>query len=281
MARLVCVIMTTQLTAMRVRLLKYHGIAAIGSRVALTYRASLLMRLVAVALQVYLLSVVWRAVYGARDSVSGVALDTMITYATLASVQTWLVTASSSSLLPQRIREGRIATDLCGPVGIFEQIILLQVGQAAVAAPPAVLVLLVASAAERLSAPASAPAVILYLISVVLGFAINLLIVSLLGMTAFWTVEVSGLMVIYQGISQFLAGALVPLWFMPGWLRATTEVLPFQALVHTPVSLYLGRLTGWGAVHAVAVQMCWVLIFLALGNLAWKRCIHRVVMYGG
>lgn len=248
---------------------------------ALTYRASILMRLVAVVLQVYLLSLVWRAIYGARDSVSDVALDMMVTYATLAGVQTWLVSASSLSLLPQRIREGRIATDLCRPVGVFEQIVLLQVGQAAVTAPFAALVLLVASMSEKFSAPVSIPATVLYLVSVALGFAVNLLMISLLGMTAFWTVEVSGLMVIYQGISQFLAGALVPLWFMPEWLRATAELLPFQALVHTPVSVYLGRLAGWDAVYALGIQVCWLLIFLSLGNLAWRRCLRRVAVHGG
>lgn len=36
--------------------------------------------------------------------------------------------------------------------------------------------------------------------------------------------------------SDFLAGALVPLWFMPDALRTLLEWLPFQAVMFLPAS---------------------------------------------
>jgi ABC-2 type transport system permease protein len=49
-------------------------------------------------------------------------------------------------------------------------------------------------------------------------------------MVAFWTLEPQGIMLVYRMAGQFLSGALVPLWFMPSWLRGIAQWLPFQGM---------------------------------------------------
>jgi len=74
---------------------------------------------------------------------------------------------------------------------------------------------------------------------------------------------------------------LIPLWFMPGWLRASVEWLPFQAQVYTPVSIYLGQTRGGEAAALVAVQLAWVVVLVVLLELVWRRARYRVVVQGG
>lgn len=263
------------------RLRVYRRFAAIGAQQALAYRANYLMNIVRLVIQVFLLTLVWTAVYDGRDSVDGVTLSTMVSYVTLATVQMWLVMTSSFSLIPQRVRTGKIAADLCRPVGPLQQSLADQIGRAGVILPVALLALPITSLVGGMQPPASALAGIAYAVSLLLAFTVAMLMATVVSMVAFWTLEVGGILSIYRSVSEFFAGALVPLWLMPDWLRVVAEVLPFQAMAYTPVAIYLGRLSGADMTRALAVQLAWVVAGYLLGRLVWSRALHRVVIQGG
>lgn len=265
----------------RHRLAVYRGFAGAGMRQALVYRANYLMTILRLVIQVFLLTLVWTAVYDGRDSVDGVSLATMVSYVTLVSVQTWLLMTASFSLIPQRVREGKIASDLCRPVGPLQQALADQVGRVVVILPVAGLALLATSLAGGMQPPASPLAAVGYAVSLLLAFAVAILTATVISMVAFWTLEVGGILFIYRSVSEFFAGALVPLWLMPDWLRTMAEVLPFQAIAYTPVSIYLGQLSGVDMVRALAVQAAWVVAAYLAGRLVWRRALHRVVIQGG
>jgi ABC-type uncharacterized transport system permease subunit len=81
-------------------------------------------------------------------------------------------------------------------------------------------------------------------------------------------------------VRTFLSGAVIPLWFMPGWLQAIADFLPFQAATFTPLSIYFGRPSG-GLAAALAVQLLWVLVLLGICAWVWSRAQRRVVVQGG
>lgn len=268
-------------TRWRHRLAVYHRLGVVGAQQALTYRANYLMNIVGLIIQAYLLTLVWTAVYADRDSVDGVSLSTMVAYVTLITVQTWMVNTSAYSLIPQRIREGKVAADLCRPVGLLPQAVADQVGRFAVTGPVALLALPLAALVGGIQPPASSLAGLAYGASLLMALAIAILLNTTIAMFAFWTTEVRGILFIYSSVSRFFAGALVPLWFMPDWLRTLTEILPFQAMAYTPVSIYLGQLSGVDMWWALGVQVAWIVVTYLLGRLVWRRALHRVVIQGG
>jgi ABC-type uncharacterized transport system permease subunit len=93
--------------------------------------------------------------------------------------------------------------------------------------------------------------------------------------------EISGIFLIYRMVSQFLSGALLPLWFMSRPLRLVSQVLPFQAVTYTPTAIYLGRLTGTRVLSGVALEAGWVVVLWLATRLVWSRAVHRVVVQGG
>ncbi len=103
----------------------------------------------------------------------------------------------------------------------------------------------------------------------------------IIGLIAFWTMETGGFLTIYSFANQFFGGVLVPLWFFPPLLRRVAELLPFQAQVFIPVSMYTGQLFGTQAVQALALQLFWVVALCGLARLVWQRAMQRVVIQGG
>ena len=100
-------------------------------------------------------------------------------------------------------------------------------------------------------------------------------------MTSFWTLEVTGIYLSFSLVSRLLSGSLVPLWFMPEWLRVLAGLLPFQATTFTPVAIYLGTLTGTAMWRALGISAVWVIILGVVLRLSWHRVLNRVVVQGG
>jgi len=260
---------------------RYLACARMQFATVLAYRADYLLTAVLLLVQVYLLRVVWTAVYADRGVADGITEHTVIAYATLATVQYTLFSPWRFSQIPQRVREGKVAMDLLRPVGFCAQMLAGQVGGTAAMAPFLLLALPFALLAGGAAAPPSALAAVAYAVSLVLAYTISQLLALLVGMVAFWTVENTGIFMIYRIVAQFLSGALVPLWFMPGPLRVLAQVLPFQATTYTPAATYLGEIHGSGLAVALGVQVLWVGLLAALTRMVWSRAVHRVVVQGG
>ncbi|GLZ77652.1 ABC transporter permease [Actinorhabdospora filicis] len=247
-------------------------------RTVFAYRVDILAWLVGIALHLVLMVTLWRAVYAGRPVVDGVPLAVMTTYASIAALQALLNNDDTVDWLTERIRDGKVGADLARPVGLLQQQVCGQAAQLVMKVPMIVLVGLVAMLAVGVSAPAAPGA---FLLSTALGWAVNCCLGLLLAATAFWTLETDGTMFLYFVLSGLLSGALVPLWVMPSWLGGLLSWLPWQAVVYTPVSIYIGRLSGSAMWSAIGVQALWAAVLAGLVVLVWRRAVHRVVVQGG
>ncbi|MBM7054989.1 MULTISPECIES: ABC-2 family transporter protein [Streptomyces] len=266
---------------LRTPLRAYLACARMEFRTALTYRTSYLSSFAMMLLQIWLLTVVWKALYDGRAEVDGLSLTTMTAYATLTTLQYQLVSPWRSSPIDQRVREGKVAVDLLRPVGFPGQMLAGQLGWASAAVPVLLVALPFALLIGAGQAPASAAAGFAYPVSLIGALLVNQLLGLLLGMVCFWTLEVSGALMAYRFVAQFFSGALVPLWFMPGPVRVAAEWLPFQATAYTPAAVYLGQVEGPGIVAALGVQFAWIAALGALAALVWSRARRRVMSQGG
>ncbi|MFE3383390.1 ABC transporter permease, partial [Streptomyces anulatus] len=200
---------------------------------------------------------------------------------TLTTLQYQLVSPWRSSPIDQRVREGKVAVDLLRPVGFSGQMLAGQLGWASAAVPVLLVALPFALLIGAGRAPASTAAGFAYPVALLGALLVNQLLGLLLGMVSFWTLEVSGALMAYRFVAQFFSGALVPLWFMPGPVRAAAEWLPFQATAYTPAAVYLGRIEGLGIVAALGVQLAWIGALGALAAFVWRRARRRVMSQGG
>lgn len=272
---------------LRARLIACLSLARMQARQQFAYRADFIFRLAGLFLQIYLSKLVWTAVYGGSHSVLGsnghvIPLATQLAYVSLASVQSWLLNPWGLSLLAERVRDGTVAVDLARPLRFTTQLLVAQAGTLFAVAPFALLALPFAIGIGEAQPPASTAALAAYSASLVPAYLSSLLLTTTVSMVSFWTLEVTGIFMIYRMVVQFFTGALVPLWFMSGSLRALAGVLPFQGLTYQPVALYLGQTEGLRPVlGALAAQWGWVFVLCLLLRLVWSRAQHRIVVQGG
>ncbi|MFE7622476.1 ABC transporter permease [Streptomyces sp. NPDC057509] len=251
-------------------------------RTAVVYRQNAAFLLAVVIVQTYILRKVWTTLYDGAAEVDGVALQSLLVYLTLANLQNWaLQDPSVGSYMYGRIREGQVAFDLLRPPGFVPQMLAHLCGSSLAMLLFAVAALPVVAFAGALGPPASAMALGYWLVSLVCGYAVAILLNLIIGMVAFWTMEINGVTVLYYLINQFLAGALVPLSFFPDVLRHLADLLPFQATTYTPVAIYVGQIAEDRAARAIGIQILWVVLLALLARRIWKAALHRVVVQGG
>ena len=250
-------------------------------RTGWVYRLNVATSVFGLLLQVWLLSVVWRSVYGDAGNVRGIGVAEAVSYAVLAAcIQTALMPWQFSSL-EQRVRSGQVGIDMTRPVGLLPQVMAHNLGTFLAQAPIAVIGVSWAIAIGALSLPPDAVSVVPWLLATVLGVILTLLMNLLMSMACFWSLEIGGYLMLYRLGSALLSGALIPLWFMPGWLAAILDWLPFRAQMFTPLSIYFGQVSGSEAWLAILAQLGWIAATLVLLCIVWGRAEHKVVVLGG
>ena len=267
--------------ASRPRVRGVVALVRVGALTPWSYRTSSLLTLVLLGVQIALYTVVWRAIYGTDGVVvAGADVDTTVGYAILGLTLASVVHTWPGHSIESRVRDGLIGIDLTRPLGLLGQNLAMQTGTVIAALPGVAVGLTVGLLLGGLQPPADPVAGSAFAISLILGFAVAQLITLLMSLSSFWTLEVGGLGMTFSVVRTFFSGAIVPLWFMPGWLQGIAAALPFQATTFTPLSIYFGRPPG-GLAVALLVQLGWVLVLTALCVLVWSRARHRVVVQGG
>jgi ABC-2 type transport system permease protein len=259
----------------------YLQLASMWPKMAVIYRLELMFNMVGLLLRVFLLSMVFRAVYAGRATVDGIALDQVITFVTLANLQNVLLSPMIADHIRERIRDGSVVYELGRPPSFLGQLLALQAGSTAALVPFVMLALPFAWLVGGIMPPPTLAAALLYVLSLVLGYIIGVLLSVLIGLAAFWTTEIGGFLMIYMFVNRFFGGALVPLWFFPPLLRRLAEALPFQAQTFIPLSLYSGQSAGVDAAGALVLQLGWVTLLAAVDWTVWRRAMRRVVVQGG
>lgn len=245
------------------------------------YRVNFGFHLLGRLFQIYLLKVVWTAVYAGQEQVDGVALTSLLGYVTLANLQTWFIYPEAIDVLPNRVRTGAVALDLARPIGLLPQLIARSFGRTVGALAMVIVALPIVAVLGSLRPPASVEAGLFYVASTVLAYVITLAIGIVLSMVSFWTLEINGMGLLYLFVNQFFSGALVPLYFFPTWLRTVAELLPFQTQAFLPLSLYFGQLQGSDALRALGIELVWCVILWSLALAVFSGAMRRVQIQGG
>jgi ABC-2 type transport system permease protein len=262
----------------------YLGFARRGFQRAITYPFQVWAELGINLLFMYIYVCLWRALYAGRDTVIGYDRRQMLTYIIVAqTLITFQFTIRTVAAIETRVRSGEVVIDLMRPIDFQATLLATGCGTALHTlltnmGPKFALF----AAMGVVGPPASGTALLLFTISAALGFVILFGIEFLIGISAFWLVEVRGLYAaIMWGLNSFLSGYFVPLEFYPHWLAAIARAMPFQAMIYTPSALYAGSLTGPTAFAALLGQAAWVVALLGAGRLVFRTAYRRLVVQGG
>jgi len=257
------------------------AVARMQMRIFYTYRSNALFAVVLTGVQIYLLTVIWKAAYGDRSEVDGIAIGQLLVYLTLANLQLRFLRPEMDEDIQERIRQGQIGFDLSRPVGYPAQLLAGAAGEMIGSLPLLLVGFPVAFIAGELRGPASAEAGFGYAAALLLAWVVAALLNLLIGLISFWTLEMNGFRMIYTLVGNFATGALVPLWFMPDALRTVIQLLPFQAIAFVPVSVYVGEPATGSIATALLVQAIWIGSLVLVIRLVWSQAFRHTVIQGG
>jgi ABC-2 type transport system permease protein len=228
-------------------------------------------------IQAYILLAVFRH----RPHVGNYDTSDAVTYVWLAQALIMTVFVFGWNELALRIRDGSIATDLARPLDPQRYWLAFDLGRA-----PyhfifrGVLPFLIGALVFELHYPSPGDAVA-FTVSVTLAVVVSLGYRFLYNAAAFWIIDIRGVMMVALTLSIFLSGMALPLALFPGWLREVAYVLPFAAIMQTPIDIWLGKHHGLALAGTLALQLAWALVFLGLGRLALRGGTKKLVIQGG
>ena len=255
----------------------------------LVYRADFafatLVRFLPIVTQVFL----WGAIYqatGPRDTkvLGGYTYGDMVAYSLLVMVgRAFSSMPGLTTGIARDIREGTIKKFLIQPIDLLDYLFWHRVAHKlvyyAVALVPFVLVFWLCR--DYFRGWPDGITIAGGCVSLVLAFLIGFLIESLMGLCAFWFLEVSSLVFVYMLLSYFLSGHMLPLDWLPAPYGDWIRLLPFKYLAFVPAAVLLQKYDHQELAFELGLGFAWVLVLLALNRLALSRGLRRYSAYGG
>jgi ABC-2 type transport system permease protein len=243
------------------------------------YRLNFLLQIIGPSLVFFFVKYnLWNAIYQG-DTVTvikGYDLNTMITYHLWAMMVGLLGQGFATQNLSEEIRLGKISSYLIYPFEFwsfhtasflafqFLQLIICSI---------TIIILLITNLIDT------------SFITLIQGFlycqVIALFWYSLQYMTgimAFWLEETWILQVILRVITTFLSGAIIPLELYPQKLVEILEYTPFPYLTYYAIKVFMGQTEL--QFKMIYLLFFWILIFIFLNHIIWKKGIKNYTAAG-
>ena len=224
---------------------------------------------------------IYKALYGGAQSIDGVSFS-MVTTSFLISLGLSSAFHKNEMFLQDKIKQGTIANELLKPINFKLRMLFEDAGDGAFNVvfnflPTA----LIAALFANICAPSGAINILLCIASVILGYIVLWQISFIVQCWSFWLFSVWGIVTIKNVVINILAGAYIPMWFMPEKIRSILRFTPFESIYFMPVQLYLGQLSEWEILFGFLRQLVWIAGLYVIGELCWRSGIKRLVIQGG
>lgn len=244
-----------------------------------------LFRFLPIITQIFL----WGAIFGTMDTSSGKQIagykyGEMVAYYLLAMLaRAFSSMPGLSSGIARDIREGTLKKYLIQPIDMLGYLFWYRVAHKVVYYVIATIPFVIVFYLCRSYFPGWPDGFTLagLVVALNMAFLLGFLIESLLGLIAFWFLEVSSLLFIYMMLNYFLSGHMIPLDLLPGWTHTVVNFLPFKYLAYFPCALALGKYSHTQMLMELAREFAWVIVLITANRWVFARGLRRYGAYGG
>jgi len=245
------------------------------------YRLNHWMGIFNTLIRLFIYVEIYRALYGGRQAVDGITLNMVTTNFILAlGLKSFFIV--DDFYLSNRINNGSIATEMLLPVSFYGRMLADNLGVALFKLVFHFLpTMIIAVLFFGIQAPAGFGEIILFLVSVIFGYGVLWSLSFMFQMFSFWLLNVWAIMTIKNVFINVLSGTMIPLWFMPDFMRKIISFTPFDSIYFTPVQIYLGNITGGEVLAGFLKQLVWILCLMACGFVLWNKGKKKLVVQGG
>ncbi len=256
--------------------LVYRGDFAMGT----------LMRFLPIITQIFLWWAVFESVHddGGAD-IAGYSFHNMVAYFLLSMVsRAFSSMPGLASGIALQVRNGEIKKFLIQPIDMVGFLLLNRIAHKlayySVAVLPFVLVFFLCRGFFVDGWP-DALTISAYVLSLLLAFLLGFFLEMSIGLISFWFLEVTSLLFVYMLFNFFLSGHMFPLDMLPQPWGQIVDMLPLKYLAYFPAAVFLGKVTGMELVKGLCIEAGWLVFFIVVTRVAFRRGVKRYSGFGG
>jgi ABC-2 type transport system permease protein len=249
----------------------------------LIFRADYLIGFLFSFFYIFLRVFIWKGLYGSDGrEISGIFLNSMIAYTVFSSLTEMLTKSDVMTQINNSIQDGSVAMKLLLPIGFQKYYFLSNLsenlfGSIYRSLPSILISIIVFGIHIQLTFLSFA----FFCLSVVMAMLINFFFSFILGMSVIIFKNAFYIENLNEVLFKLFSGAIVPMWFFPGWFNAASRFLPFRYVIFEPVSILLGQTPQGQIPRVLLLQLIWTLILWGLMLLVWARSRKHIMVQGG
>ena len=260
----------------------FWELVKLSFRLQLTYRAANLAGLATNFFFGLLRAAVLVALYGTSNEEAGLSLNDAVTWTGLTQGIIACLSFFGWWEVMQSVYSGDVGSDLLKPMNYFGFWLARDIGRGIASFFVRGLTMMLAYA---LVFDITLPRGVARWLAVAAALTLSMLISFswrfLINLAAFWTPDARGVGRLAFAFSWFLSGFLMPLRFFPDWFVGLCHLTPFPSMINTVVEVYLGVLSGPELLQALGMQLVWIGLLFAAGQLVLRAGVRKLVIQGG
>ena len=117
-------------------------------------------------------------------------------------------------------------------------------------------------------------------IVILLGYLLSFFFKIILGLSALWTTDFSGLTNFIEVITLVFGGFVMPVHLFPVVFQRISFTLPFAYMFYFPIVSVAGKLTPVELFGVITIQLLWLGGLVCVYHLVWKRGIRLFTAIG-
>lgn len=250
--------------------------------VSLAYRFEVFATLLTRYIEIIAVVCLWECVYKNQDSLKGMTKEQMVTWIILAAGMSVIYSTGVQSEIRSGVVKGNIAVELLRPCSLlglyFGQDIGAMLVRIVTCFVPTVIL---GGLTFGMLLPVSGMNFVLCLLSLAAGYLIIWLLYAMLGVLAFWTMELGNMQWGLSTIISIFSGNMIPLYFFPESVQKVLAWLPFRYTYQAPLELYIGKISWQEGLGQIGIQILWICLLAGVLALLWKRVQKNVLVQGG
>jgi ABC-2 type transport system permease protein len=244
----------------------------------LAYRANIASYSFGHVFEVVAQVIVWTVIFQNAQLIKGYTYDEMITYVVIG----WFILFATSNYgfeekIAKDIHQGTLSNFITKPISYLRYMASVSIGRivfafVVVVGIESVLIWLMRAHIILNTQPI---VLLLLLAMIAAAYFIRLFFSVIIGLFAFWIVEISGTYFSLNIISKFLSGAYFPMGLLPAAFVRASLFFPFVYTFYIPIQLYLGKIPLRDGLYGLAAELVWLGILYAAIKTVWHYGLKR------
>lgn len=252
---------------------KYSQLLSMFITRYLTYRARVLIWLLADSVQYILFPFLWIAIFTSTQPPAGYTLQSLVTYYIIMAVVSVGYLSHCSRHVRTEIHSGMVARRLSVPFPYFQTILMAEFSYKIMSTVIAIITisLLYIFGHDYLTLPSSIWQWLAFVTSLAFTFLLSHLIEFMIGLTSIWLGDIKSLNTLEEIANAIFSGRLAPLAFLPFGFQVLADYLPFKYLAFVPAQIFVGQITISQIPQTFGLGFVWIAILGLATWFMWKK----------